>query len=162
MHEFAELIDKVRSRHERELHRLLRKALVPGTSRTIARKKPPPKLIGRSILDRTVEVRVFASHLALDTSTTMTGPYPAGSVLMMTFVGGRHVRTGEPVALDPIEADAWGLALVPPGFEEYALRLGTIAKFSAGVRHYRMVVASDGTACVMPPADKEVLLTSMG
>ncbi|MEU2557538.1 hypothetical protein ABZ589_38880, partial [Streptomyces sp. NPDC013313] len=90
------------------------------------------------------------------------GPYPAGSVLMMTFVGGRHVRTGEPVALDPIEADAWGLALVPPGFEEYALRLGTIAKFSAGVRHYRMVVASDGTACVMPPADKEVLLTSMG
>lgn len=160
MHDFAELIDKVRSRHDRELRRLLRKALMPQTSRASARKKSPPNLVCRSILDRSVEVRLLASHLPLDASTSMTGPYPAGSVLLLMSVSGGHVRTGTPAALDPVEADAWGLALVPPGFEEYAFRPGTIAKLSTGVRHYRMVVASDGTACVIPPADKEVILAS--
>ncbi|WP_139277902.1 hypothetical protein [Rhodococcus marinonascens] len=131
-----------------------------GSDLSIERGKIP-NFVGRSVLDRDLEVRILASHHTLDGSREFPGPYPPGAVMVSTSVKGRHARTGSVVEVNPVEADAWGLAMAPEGFEEFGVILGTPSYFSTGARHYRFVLDAAGGMCAIPATDCEILVAGM-
>ncbi|QHE73534.1 hypothetical protein [Rhodococcus sp. WAY2] len=158
MPELTEVLTAVRSTYARDLARLHRKALGPdGASEDFHRRGGPPSFVGRSVLDRSAEVKLIASHIAFESPRELSGAYPERSVLVVTSVSGRHARTGAQAALDLVEADAWGMALAPVGFEEFCLSLGTVARSVSGSRHYRHILGPDGAVCAIYPDDRDTL-----
>ncbi|AKE01143.1 hypothetical protein XU06_29760 (plasmid) [Rhodococcus erythropolis] len=116
-----------------------------------------PSLVRRSILSRSVDVKLVVSYRSVDLADFLSGPYPKGSIMVATSVSARQTLTNRPTWLDPREIDAWGVALAASGFEEYVLNLGEMAAYTSGARHYRYVIGPDRCMCVIPQVDRETL-----
>lgn len=157
-----DLISGIRQMYDRKLAALSRQILEPNdVHRKAGRRSRRPCLVARSLLDTNIEVRLVGSSVALDRITEPAGSYPADSVLICTSVRSCQARTGRPAELSPTEANAWGLALVPAGFEEFGLRLGRVTDSLSAAHHYRFVLGPDRAICVISPMDQQAFANAL-
>lgn len=158
------MVAAIRTRYSRELARLQRTALgFEGTVQGWRLKKGhrvPPQILVSSTCDPSVQVALFASNSVIgpdDPDTTeLTGHYPPGSKMVFVSVTFKNMTTRSAVD-NETEADAWGLALVPDGFEDYSLSVGKTVGTVSGARHYRHVLGPDGHVCAIDEQDRAVL-----
>ncbi|WP_143545137.1 hypothetical protein [Rhodococcus sp. RS1C4] len=112
------------------------------------------------MLDKMLDVRILASRDLINGDPGFVGDYPTGSKLMFVSLSARHARTGSIASIDPDEADAWGAALAPQGYEEFVLKLGQIATSPSKATHYRQIVGPDNHLCAIDERDRTSMLAS--
>ena len=156
-----DVLAAVRHRYGRDLVILAGEAFGPSGSADVLghpnESRRIPSIIRHSILKRSVDVKLVVSHRLVVRSTSLSGPYPEGAILVATSVSARRARTNASTSLDLSEIDAWGVALAPTGFEDFVLKLGEMRAYASGARHFRYVLGPDRNICVLSRADREAL-----